>query len=135
MGAAFTVADPRQTDADPNPAFPGDAVLDPDPIFYFNVDPDPTLTFMWISNPLFIRIRIFVIVMRICNTGLQTLHGSLVTSSVRFPLMRIRIRLLTLMQIRIRRPKMLKIHKAIRIRNIICFFSVPFLAANDLKYF
>jgi hypothetical protein len=42
VGAAFTVTDPRQIDADPNPAFPGVAVLDPDPIFYFNVDPDLT---------------------------------------------------------------------------------------------
>jgi hypothetical protein len=40
----------------------------------------------------------------------------------------IRIRLLKLMQIRIRRPKMIKIHKAIRIRNTVWFF-LCFLAA------
>jgi hypothetical protein len=40
VGAAFTVTYPRQIDADPNPAFLGDAVADPDPIFYLNADPD-----------------------------------------------------------------------------------------------
>jgi hypothetical protein len=53
---------------------------------------------MLISNPLFMLIRILILGMRICNTGLQTLHGSRGTSSVLFSLMRIRIRLLTLMQ-------------------------------------
>ncbi len=90
---------------------------DPDPTFHSSLRIMIRLS-LWCgfeSDYFFLRPLILIKVMRICYTGLQTLHGSIVGShgsnvrlsdfTVRLP----RSRFFTLIRIRVRTPKMMRI--------------------------
>jgi hypothetical protein len=49
--------DPHHINADPDPAFHFNAVLDPEPAFHLNADPDPTFHFNAAPDQLFTLMR------------------------------------------------------------------------------